>query len=112
MVTSRKIIIPIYDYRLDIIIYDDWGEVSHIFDNGPEPLAITRNLYGKSIVAINAKSQSSIVHESIHVMNDIWDYIGYTSDPNNDEVDAYLITYIYKKINDAYIKHTELKELH
>lgn len=110
MVTSRKMIIPIYDYRLDILIYDDWKEVSHIFDNGPEPLAVTRNLYGKSIVAVNAKNHDSIVHEALHVVNDIWVYIGYDSMEENDETEAYLITYIYKKINEVYQRHKLSKE--
>lgn len=105
MITSKKIVIPIYNYRLDIIVYDDWNEVSYIFDNGPEPLAVTKSLYGKSIVAINSRSRDSIVHESLHIMNDIWEYIGYTSVVNNDEVDAYLITYIYLKINEVFNKH-------
>lgn len=110
MVTSRKLIVPIFDYRLDIIIYDNWNEVSHIFDNGPEPLAVTRNLYGKSIVAVNAKSHDSIVHEAMHVVNDVWMYIGYTPIADNDEVSAYLITYIYKKINEVFQKHRLSKE--
>lgn len=36
MITQRKVMIPIFDYKLTIVIYDDWDEVSHMFDDGPE----------------------------------------------------------------------------
>lgn len=35
----------------------------------------------------------------------IWRYIGYTPQEDNDEVDAYLITYIYDKIVSVFYKH-------
>lgn len=37
--------------------------------------------------------------------NSIWRYIGYTPQEDNDEVDAYLITYIYDKITSVFYKH-------
>lgn len=67
MITQRKVMIPIFDYKLTIVIYDD----------GPEPRAVTRHTYGAALVAINSKHGSSIVHEAEHVKNLIWDYIGY-----------------------------------
>jgi hypothetical protein len=38
-----------------------------------------------------------IAHESEHIKNAIWRYIGYEPQRDNDEVDAYLLTYIYNK---------------
>lgn len=105
MITQRKIIIPIFDYRLNIIIFDNWDEVKHLFDGGPEPKAITDTSYGVSTVAVNSKSSYSIIHEAEHIKNAVWEYIGYTSQRDNDEVDAYLITYIYKKISEVFYKH-------
>jgi hypothetical protein len=105
MITQRKTIIPIFDYRLDIIIYDDWDEVKHLFDGGPEPSAITKSNYGNALVAINSKRHSSIVHECEHIKNLIWEFIGYKTILGNDEVDAYLLTYIFSKIESVYIKH-------
>ena len=107
MITKRKTIIPIFDYRLDIIIFDNWDEVKHVFDNGPEPKGITRTLYGRDIVGINASSKISIIHEAEHVKNNIWSYIGYRPMRDNDEVDAYLLTYIYNKIKYVYNIHRE-----
>ena len=37
--------------------------------------------------------------------NHIWHFIGYRPQRDNDEVDAYLITYIYNKIVDVFYKH-------
>lgn len=102
MVTQKKINIPIFDYKLTIVIFDKWEEVEHLFDGGPEPRAIVKSQYGASLVAVNSKSESSIVHEAEHIKNNIWDFIGYRPQRDNDEVDAYLITYIYNKIVDVF----------
>ena len=47
----------------------------------------------------------NIAHESEHVKNAIWRFIGYEPQRDNDEVDAYLLTYIYNKITDVFYKH-------
>lgn len=44
----------------------------------------------------------------IELCNSIWRYIGYTPQEDNDEVDAYLITYIYDKITSIFYKHDRL----
>jgi hypothetical protein len=107
MITKKKMIIPIFDYRLTVIIFDKWEEVSYLFDGGPEPKAITASGHGVSMVAVNSKRGSSIIHEAEHVKNALWRYIGYTPMRDNDEVDAYLLTYIYNKITDVFYKHNK-----
>lgn len=109
MITKKRIMIPIFDYSLQIIIYDSWEEVMDLFDDGPEPKGIVKPYYGAAIVAINRKSESSIIHEAGHIKNLIWAYIGYTPQRDNDEVDQYLLTYVYKKIKEVYVKHLALK---
>ena len=107
MITQKKMIVPIFDYKLTIVIFDKWDEVSHLFDGGPEPKAITATRQGAALVAVNSKRGSSIVHEAEHIKNAIWNYIGYTPQRDNDEVDAYLLTYIYNKITDVFYKHNK-----
>lgn len=63
-----------------------------------------------SLVAVNSRRGSSIVHEAEHIKNHIWQYIGYTPQRDNDEVDAYLLTYIYDKITQVFYKHKDNKE--
>lgn len=108
MVTQKKINIPIFNYKLTIVIFDKWEEVEHLFDGGPEPRAIVESHYGASLVAVNSKRGSSIVHEAEHIKNNIWDFIGYRPQRDNDKVDAYLITYIYDKIVDVFYKHDKV----
>lgn len=108
MVTQKRMIIPIFNYKLAVVIYDDWDEVRHLDSdenrNYP-PKGFTKWQYGSALVAINAKHGSTIVHEAEHVKNLIWEYIGYRPQADNDEVDAYLLTYIYNKMTDVFYKH-------
>lgn len=110
MITQKKVIIPIYNYKLTVVIFDKWKELEGFLskeDYEEESNAIVIHQHGASLVAINSKRGSSIVHEAEHIKNSIWRYIGYTSQEENDEVDAYLITYIYDKITDIFYKHNE-----
>lgn len=111
MITQKRIIIPIFDYKLTVVIFDKWEELHKFLpkeEMEEEAKAITISQYGASLVAINSKRASSIVHEAEHVKNHIWNYIGYTPQANNDEVDAYLLTYIYNKITDVFYKHDKV----
>ena len=108
MITQKKMIVPIFDYKLTIVIFDKWEELGKFLpkeEMEQEAKAITINQYGASLVAINSKRGNSIVHEALHIKNSIWRYIEYTPQSDNDEVDACLITYIYKKITDVFYKH-------
>lgn len=101
-------IIPIYDYKLTIVIFDKWQELEGFLskeDYEEESKALVIHQHGASLVAINSKRGSSIVHEAEHIKNCIWRYIGYTPQEDNDEVDAYLITYIYDKITSVFYEH-------
>lgn len=107
MITQKKVKIPIFNYNLTIIIFDKWKECEGYIPNDEmehEAKAITIHQYGSSLVAINSKRGSSIIHEAEHIKNAIWAFIGYTPQRDNDEVDAYLITYIYSKITDVFYK--------
>lgn len=105
MITQRSITIPIFEYKLTIIIYDSWDEISHKFEVEVEPKGICKIYLGHTICAINSNKMECAIHESEHIKNAVWEYIGYTPQIGNDEVDAYLIAYIYKKIIEVYNKH-------
>ena len=109
MITKRRINIPIFNYRLLIIIYDKWEEVKDMYRGNVEPKAFTRIFPdGYSMVVINSKEEASIIHEAEHVKNAIWEFIGYSPQVDNDEVDAYLLTYIYIKILEVFRKHDKV----
>lgn len=109
MVTRKRINIPIFDYGLTIYIYDDWDEVKHMFNNIVEPRGVTAIYPGYSVVAVNYKFYTSIAHEAEHIKNALWEHIGYKPMTGNDEVDAYLLAYIFSKMVDVYNKHKESK---
>lgn len=111
MITQKKMIVPIFDYKLTIVIFDKWEELDRFLpkeEMEQEANAITISQYGASLVAVNSKRGSSIVHEAEHIKNHIWNYIGYTPQRDNDEVDAYFLTYIYNKITDVFYKHDKV----
>lgn len=112
MITQKKMIVPIFDYKLTIVIFDKWEELDRFLpkeEMEQEAKAITISQHGVSLVAVNSKRGSSIVHEAEHIKNNIWIYIGYTPQRDNDEVDAYLLTYIYNKITDVFYKHNKIR---
>lgn len=110
MITQKRMTVPIFNYKLVIVIYDDYDEVKH-FDSDEDtnhpPKGFTRWQYGSALVAVDVNHGSTIVHEAEHIKNLIWEYIGYRPQADNDEVDAYLLTYIYDKITDVFYKHKE-----
>ena len=111
MVTEKKILIPIYGYVLDIIIVDYWEELSDIL---PDRIieaganAVSINGRDSSTVIVLSHSIDSIIHEAEHIKNFIWRYIGYKPQRDNDEVDAYLLTYIHRKIMEVFCKHNNI----
>lgn len=110
MITKKNMIIPIFDYKLTVLIFDKWEELEGIIPDEELDVsarAITISKHGASLVAVNAKCGSSIVHEAEHIKNNLWIHIGYTPQKDNDEVDAYVITYIYNKIVNVYYRHLD-----
>lgn len=105
MVLQRKMTIPIFNYKLTVLIYDDYSEIEHLFEPvSTPPKGTTATTYGAALVAIHYKQESTIAHEAEHVKNSIWEFIGYIPQRDNDEVDAYLLTYIYEKIKAVHVK--------
>lgn len=108
MITKRKHLVPIFDYPINIIIFDDWEELKNyipkeIFDTPSR--GVTIDYDGYCTVCCTPKYSSSIVHEAGHIKNLVWKSIGYTPIRDNDEVDQYLHTYIYEIIIKVLNKH-------
>jgi hypothetical protein len=108
MITKRKHLVPIFEYPITIIIFDDWEDLKkhipdEIYEKPSRGVTIDFDCY--CVVCCTPKYQSSIVHEAGHIKNLIWKYIGYTPMVDNDEVDQYLQTYIYEQIIKCLNKH-------
>lgn len=70
-------IIPIFNYKLTVVIFDKWEELERFLpkeEMEQEAKAITINQYGASLVAINSKRGSSIIHEAEHIKNELMMY--------------------------------------
>lgn len=104
MNTFKKIKIPIFNYIIGVRIFDNNQDVLDM-PNFSNVLGRTIEHDGYCNVLIKYGSYATIVHESIHIKNLIWSYIGYTPQRDNDEVDAYLVTYIYNKILKVHEDH-------
>ena len=101
MLTKKRKLIPIFDYYMTILIFDSLEDLKgSIPDDIYEVPArgVTIEYEGSCVVCCTPKYQSTVVHESGHIKNLVWKYIGYTPQVDNDEVDQYLRTYIYEEI--------------
>ena len=108
MITKRKHLVPIFEYPITIIIFDDWEDLKNYIpeDIYAEPCrGVTIDFEDHCVVCCTPKYATSIVHEAGHIKNLIWKYIGYTPIRDNDEVDQYLHTYIYEVILKILNKH-------
>ena len=86
MITKRNIKVPIYKYGLTIIIFDNWYDLEgHIPDYVFETksLGVVLNNGGTGLVAIRNGAESTIAHESLHLVESIWKFIGYDSIEGN-----------------------------
>lgn len=113
MLTEKAFKVPIYDYRVEVVIFDDFKEVMNKY-----PHIATREMKGcaaeciglpvsKLIVPHNDKS--TLVHELEHIKNIIWKHIGYTPQVGNDEPDAYLMSYLVEQTDKVIDKHLASK---
>lgn len=60
MITQKKIIIPIFNYKLTIVIFDKWKELDKFLPADEmeiEANAITIHNYGASLVAVNLREE-------------------------------------------------------
>ena len=78
MITQRKTIIPIFNYKLTIVIFDRWEELEGSIpqdEMDTEANAITISAYGASLVAVNSRRGSSIVHGQGIILPFLFAYI-------------------------------------
>lgn len=112
MVTNKKIQVPIYDFTIYVTIFDKWEEINkwYIGDKNDERegFLLTNTMHPTKLkLFVNFDCPSCIIHEILHIKNIIFDIIGHTSSRYNDEPEAYLGQYLYKKIIEVYYKHKD-----
>lgn len=102
--------VPLYPSKFGICITDNPAEDGKYFgltfsENEKEFKAscCRGHLKGKKIITIvmypkYTDSWGLWAHESLHCVNEIFDYIGIKADNNNDEPHAYLLTWFMDEI--------------
>ena len=99
MITKKKLTIPIFEVKLTVVIFDNFDEVKYLAgDTASKGFITYSDDFGSILVGVRSDRPDTIAHESEHIKNVIWRYIGYESQEDNDEVDAYLVGYIYNRI--------------
>ena len=102
---NKRINIPLFNQAFWIVDEKQAKEYVH-HDNFVSGMwtAVVFEGYRKriSLCILNKKiSEETIIHESVHIANRILDRVGVEITPYNDEVLAYLVPFIAKKIVEA-----------
>lgn len=107
MITEKKIIVPIYEYEIRVVIYDTWEELELKYPQvgSKEVKGTTIEFEDYAIVCLPPILNATVIHECEHLKNCLFTYIGYRPQSNNDEVDCYLIGYIYEQVISIIEKH-------
>ena len=107
MITKKDINIPIFRLKLKIIIVDELKEALGIepnIDTEADSCVIDHN-NGTATIIIASNDMSIIAHECLHIKNIVWNRIGYSPQALNDEVDAYLVEYLFNQVSKVVAKH-------
>lgn len=121
----KKLNIPFYSQKLHIIISDD---VEKEIDNIRKKFYPNLQRYDFSgysqaveqhhLILINIKHVkkeidviSTICHEAFHITNFIMKRVGIDSDVNNDEAQAYLLSYIVEEVLKVWCKYSSVDEV-
>lgn len=111
--------VPLYPSKFGICITNDPAKDGKYFglhfsedEKGFEGCCCRGNLKGKKIIVIviypkYTNSWGLWAHESLHCVNEIFDYVGIKADNNNDEAHAYLLSWFMEEIQNFVEKNKE-----
>lgn len=112
MVTEKIIKVPIFEFKIKVVVFDDTKEAIEQFPEyfKQDYLALTLEHIDtcKATIIIPSKYYGSTVHELIHVKNLLFKAKGIKPDIDNDEVEAYLVSWLYEQVDVIIKKHKDL----
>jgi hypothetical protein len=107
-----KVPIPIYSGTLEIIITEDpeFKDVNKKYntqaDDNYSAFTFQANKTGHFCIAFpSTVSGSSICHECCHIVNMVFDSIGYKMDTRNDEAQCYFTGWVFKQVDETLTKY-------
>lgn len=107
MKTKKRFKVPIFNYGVLVTVYDHPKDIKDdIKDTFMRGVTIPNVNYCN--VYIRSGDYSTASHEALHITNLIWKFIGYYPQRDNDEVSAYLSTYIYDLISKVLKIHSNV----
>lgn len=109
MITERVINIPIWDFRVEVSVFDSLSEAREKYPDFMTEgiVACTVEYIGdtKCKLIVPSNDYSNVVHELEHVKNLVWKTKGYKPQADNDEPDAYLIGWLFEQVDKIIKKH-------
>lgn len=108
MLTKKSIRVPIYDFKVEVCIFDDIEEAKREY-----PRYISYDMLGCTIewggsictLIVPSDNYSTLIHELEHVKNLVWKAKGYKPQADNDEPDAYLLEWLFNRVDKIIKKH-------
>lgn len=109
MITEKLINIPIYDVPLMVGIFDKEKEAiekyPEIFTRGTKACVAEDLNTGDIFMIVPSTKLHHLAHECIHVINVIYKQKGIQPQRDNDEHEAYLMGFLFQKIEALIRKH-------
>lgn len=103
MITEKSFIVPIYDFKVEVSVFDNLSEAIDKYPEfmtaGTKACTIEYSDNSKIKLIVPSYKYSSVVHELEHAKNLVWKAKGYKPQEDNDETDAYLIEYLYDRVD-------------
>lgn len=108
---TKKIIVPIYNFTIYFTVFDKWEEVAKIYGSDTdqrEGFLVTNDKYPTILkMFVCADCESTVIHEIIHIKNEIFRVTGIQNDYNNDEPETYLVQFLYEKLINIFRAHNK-----
>lgn len=112
MITETNFEVPIFHFKVEVVVFDKLDEAkvkySEFLSEGADACTVEYVNASKAKVIIPSNNYICVVHELEHIKNLIWKAKGYKPQENNDEVDAYLIEYLFERIDKIIKKHLSI----
>ena len=119
MIAYKRVKVPIYEFTLHIILTEDCEQsIEEInkkfpFNPGSYEFSGFSAYQGKHLlILLNGKHivgepfmASVVAHESLHTTHYIMKRVGIKSDVDNDEAQAYLLSWVVEQVYNLIIKH-------
>lgn len=109
MITEKNFIVPIYGFKVEVAVFDKLEEAQKKFPDfmteGTNACTVEYLHDGKCKLIVPSYKYAIVVHELEHAKNLIWKSKGHRTQEDNDEVDAYLLEYLYDRVDKIIRKH-------